>query len=54
MSFYVFIGNLNTLAVFKKSNVVSIFSECGKIVGYSAHKGFDFVYYVNERMLELQ
>ncbi|XP_030042217.1 heterogeneous nuclear ribonucleoproteins C1/C2 isoform X1 [Microcaecilia unicolor] len=44
----VFIGNLNTLVV-KKSDVETIFSKYGKIVGCSVHKGFAFVQYANER-----
>ncbi|XP_064221729.1 heterogeneous nuclear ribonucleoproteins C1/C2-like [Aotus nancymaae] len=48
MNSRVFIGNLNTLVV-KKSDVEAIFLKYGKIVGYSVHKGFAFVQYVNER-----
>ncbi|XP_063816292.1 RNA-binding protein Raly isoform X1 [Pseudophryne corroboree] len=44
----VFIGNLNT-AVVKKSDVESIFSKYGRVVGCSVHKGYAFVQYLNER-----
>ncbi|XP_036007697.1 RNA-binding protein Raly isoform X2 [Fundulus heteroclitus] len=44
----VFIGNLNT-AVVKKSDVESIFSKYGRVLGCSVHKGFAFVQYANER-----
>ncbi|NXN09683.1 RALY protein, partial [Indicator maculatus] len=44
----VFIGNLNT-AVVKKSDVESIFSKYGRVVGCSVHKGYAFVQYSNER-----
>uniref|UniRef100_A0A2K5F4Q0 RRM domain-containing protein n=1 Tax=Aotus nancymaae TaxID=37293 RepID=A0A2K5F4Q0_AOTNA len=33
----------------RKSDVEAIFLKYGKIVGYSVHKGFAFVQYVNER-----
>ncbi|XP_016312720.1 RNA-binding protein Raly-like isoform X2 [Sinocyclocheilus anshuiensis] len=44
----VFIGNLNT-AVVKKSDVETIFSKYGRVLGCSVHKGFAFVQYANER-----
>ncbi|NWH53928.1 RALY protein, partial [Fregata magnificens] len=44
----VFIGNLNT-AVVKKSDVETIFSKYGRVVGCSVHKGYAFVQYSNER-----
>ncbi|OCT60591.1 RNA-binding protein Raly [Xenopus laevis] len=44
----VFIGNLNT-AVVKKSDVESIFSKYGRVVGCSVHKGYAFVQYMNQR-----
>uniref|UniRef100_A0A3Q2FFS6 RALY heterogeneous nuclear ribonucleoprotein n=1 Tax=Cyprinodon variegatus TaxID=28743 RepID=A0A3Q2FFS6_CYPVA len=44
----VFIGNLNT-AVVKKSDVESIFSKYGRVLGCSVHKGFAFVQYASER-----
>ncbi|XP_075702696.1 RNA-binding protein Raly isoform X2 [Rhinoderma darwinii] len=44
----VFIGNLNT-AVVKKSDIESIFSKYGRVVGCSVHKGYAFVQYMNER-----
>ncbi|KAK6321831.1 hypothetical protein J4Q44_G00088070, partial [Coregonus suidteri] len=44
----VFIGNLNT-AVVKKSDVESIFSKYGRVLGCSVHKGYAFVQYVSER-----
>ncbi|XP_029468596.1 RNA-binding protein Raly isoform X2 [Rhinatrema bivittatum] len=44
----VFIGNLNT-AVVKKSDVETIFSKYGRVVGCSVHKGYAFVQYLNER-----
>uniref|UniRef100_A0A3Q2QVY1 RALY heterogeneous nuclear ribonucleoprotein n=1 Tax=Fundulus heteroclitus TaxID=8078 RepID=A0A3Q2QVY1_FUNHE len=44
----VFIGNLNT-AVVKKSDVESIFSKYGRVLGCSVHKGFAFVQYACER-----
>uniref|UniRef100_A0A8D2NG46 RRM domain-containing protein n=1 Tax=Zonotrichia albicollis TaxID=44394 RepID=A0A8D2NG46_ZONAL len=39
----VFIGNLNT-AVVKKSDVETIFSKYGRVVGCSVHKGYAFVH----------
>uniref|UniRef100_A0A2K6TUJ7 RRM domain-containing protein n=1 Tax=Saimiri boliviensis boliviensis TaxID=39432 RepID=A0A2K6TUJ7_SAIBB len=48
MNSRVFFGNLNTLVV-KKSDVETIFSKYGKIVGCSVHNGFAFVQYVNEK-----
>uniref|UniRef100_A0A8D2ZGE7 RALY heterogeneous nuclear ribonucleoprotein n=1 Tax=Scophthalmus maximus TaxID=52904 RepID=A0A8D2ZGE7_SCOMX len=44
----VFIGNLNT-AVVKKSDVESIFSKYGRVLGCSVHKGYAFVQYAGER-----
>ncbi|NXB53403.1 RALY protein, partial [Leucopsar rothschildi] len=44
----VFIGNLNT-AVVKKSDVETIFSKYGRVLGCSVHKGYAFVQYSNER-----
>ncbi|NWY70014.1 RALY protein, partial [Erithacus rubecula] len=44
----VFIGNLNTGLV-KKSDVESIFSKYGRVLGCSVHKGYAFVQYSNER-----
>ncbi|NWH22509.1 RALY protein, partial [Grus americana] len=44
----VFIGNLNT-AMVKKSDVETIFSKYGRVVGCSVHKGYAFVQYSNER-----
>uniref|UniRef100_A0A1A8PYY7 RNA binding protein, autoantigenic (HnRNP-associated with lethal yellow homolog) n=1 Tax=Nothobranchius rachovii TaxID=451742 RepID=A0A1A8PYY7_9TELE len=44
----VFIGNLNT-AVVKKSDVESIFSNYGRVLGCSVHKGYAFVQYASER-----
>ena len=44
----VFIGNLNT-AVVKKSDVETIFSKYGRVLGCSVHKGFAFVQYASER-----
>ncbi|XP_054639636.1 RNA-binding protein Raly isoform X2 [Dunckerocampus dactyliophorus] len=44
----VFIGNLNT-AVVSKSDVESIFSQYGCVLGCSVHKGYAFVQYANER-----
>ncbi|CAL8336608.1 unnamed protein product [Lota lota] len=44
----VFIGNLNT-AVVKKSDVETIFSAYGRVLGCSVHKGFAFVQYAGER-----
>uniref|UniRef100_A0A672ZPQ8 RALY heterogeneous nuclear ribonucleoprotein n=1 Tax=Sphaeramia orbicularis TaxID=375764 RepID=A0A672ZPQ8_9TELE len=44
----VFIGNLNT-AVVKKSDVESIFSKYGRVLGCSVHKGYAFVQYASER-----
>ncbi|NWV76477.1 RALY protein, partial [Dasyornis broadbenti] len=44
----VFIGNLNT-AVVKKTDVETIFSKYGRVVGCSVHKGYAFVQYSNER-----
>ncbi|NXG72522.1 RALY protein, partial [Baryphthengus martii] len=44
----VFIGNLNT-AIVKKSDVETIFSKYGRVVGCSVHKGYAFVQYSNER-----
>lgn len=44
----VFIGNLNT-AVVKKSDVETIFSKYGRVLGCSVHKGYAFVQYANER-----
>ncbi|KAJ3602644.1 hypothetical protein NHX12_030393 [Muraenolepis orangiensis] len=44
----VFIGNLNT-AVVKKSDVETIFSTYGRVLGCSVHKGFAFVQYAGER-----
>ncbi|NXY59813.1 RALY protein, partial [Callaeas wilsoni] len=44
----VFIGNLNT-ALVKKSDVETIFSKYGRVVGCSVHKGYAFVQYSNER-----
>ena len=44
----VFIGNLNT-AIVKKVDIEAIFSEYGKIVGCSVHKGYAFVQYMSER-----
>lgn len=44
----VFIGNLNT-AVVKKSDVESIFSKYGRVLGCSVHKGYAFVQYACER-----
>jgi heterogeneous nuclear ribonucleoprotein C1/C2 len=45
---HIFVGNLNTL-VAKKSDVEVPFSKYGKIVGYSVHKVFVLVQYVNKR-----
>ncbi|XP_037831279.1 RNA-binding protein Raly isoform X1 [Kryptolebias marmoratus] len=44
----VFIGNLNT-AVVNKSDVESIFSKYGRVLGCSVHKGYAFVQYASER-----
>ncbi|XP_072528176.1 RNA-binding protein Raly isoform X2 [Salminus brasiliensis] len=44
----VFIGNLNT-AVVTKSDVETIFSKYGRVLGCSVHKGYAFVQYANER-----
>ncbi|XP_076869793.1 RNA-binding protein Raly [Brachyhypopomus gauderio] len=44
----VFIGNLNT-AVVTKSDVETIFSKYGRVLGCSVHKGYSFVQYANER-----
>ncbi|XP_029288562.1 RNA-binding protein Raly isoform X2 [Cottoperca gobio] len=44
----VFIGNLNT-AVLKKSDVESIFSKYGRVLGCSVHKGYAFIQYASER-----
>ncbi|XP_031423905.1 RNA-binding protein Raly isoform X2 [Clupea harengus] len=44
----IFIGNLNT-AVVKKSDVETIFSKYGRVLGCSVHKGFAFVQYAGER-----
>ncbi|XP_035004251.2 RNA-binding protein Raly isoform X1 [Hippoglossus stenolepis] len=44
----VFIGNLNT-AVVKKSDVESIFSKYGRVLGCSVHKGYAFIQYAGER-----
>lgn len=44
----VFIGNLNT-AVVKKSDVETIFSKYGRVLGCSVHKGYAFIQYANER-----
>ncbi|XP_028302165.1 RNA-binding protein Raly [Gouania willdenowi] len=44
----VFIGNLNTAAV-KKSDVESIFSKYGRVLGCSVHKGYAFIQYASER-----
>nr|XP_057911006.1 RNA-binding protein Raly isoform X2 [Doryrhamphus excisus] len=44
----VFIGNLNT-AVVSKSDVESIFSKYGCVLGCSVHKGYAFVQYAHER-----
>ncbi|XP_006007886.1 RNA-binding protein Raly isoform X2 [Latimeria chalumnae] len=44
----VFIGNLKTTIV-KKSDVETIFSKYGRVVGCSVHKGYAFVQYTNER-----
>ncbi|XP_051804052.1 RNA-binding protein Raly isoform X3 [Acanthochromis polyacanthus] len=44
----VFIGNLNTVVV-KKSDVESIFSKYGRVLGCSVHKGYAFVQYASER-----
>ncbi|XP_032369660.1 RNA-binding protein Raly isoform X2 [Etheostoma spectabile] len=44
----VFIGNLNT-AVVKKSDVESIFSKYGRVLGCSVHKGYAFIQYASER-----
>ncbi|XP_061919819.1 RNA-binding protein Raly isoform X2 [Entelurus aequoreus] len=44
----VFIGNLNT-AVVSKSDVESIFSRYGRVLGCSVHKGYAFVQYANEK-----
>ncbi|XP_036427509.1 RNA-binding protein Raly isoform X1 [Colossoma macropomum] len=44
----VFIGNLNT-AVVAKSDVETIFSKYGRVLGCSVHKGYAFVQYANER-----
>ncbi|KAM8917263.1 RNA-binding protein Raly isoform 3-T4 [Spinachia spinachia] len=44
----VFIGNLNT-AVVKKSDVESIFSQYGRVLGCSVHKGYAFIQYASER-----
>ncbi|TRY95311.1 hypothetical protein DNTS_009051 [Danionella cerebrum] len=44
----VFIGNLNT-AVVKKSDVETIFTKYGRVLGCSVHKGYAFVQYANER-----
>ncbi|KAJ7998820.1 hypothetical protein DPEC_G00208940 [Dallia pectoralis] len=44
----VFIGNLNT-AVVKKSDVETIFSKYGRVLGCSVHKGYAFVQYASER-----
>lgn len=52
MNSCVFIGNLNILVV-KKSDMEAIFLKYGKIVGFSLHRDFAFVQYVNEKMPEL-
>ncbi|KAM6980345.1 RNA-binding protein Raly [Aplochiton taeniatus] len=44
----VFIGNLNT-AVVKKSDVETIFSKYGRVLGCSVHKGYAFVQFASER-----
>ncbi|RXM92876.1 RNA-binding protein Raly [Acipenser ruthenus] len=44
----VFIGNLNT-AVVKKSDVETIFSKYGRVLGCSVHKGYAFIQYAGER-----
>ncbi|KAI4827508.1 hypothetical protein KUCAC02_030897, partial [Chaenocephalus aceratus] len=44
----VFIGNLNT-AVVKKSDVETIFSNYGRVLGCSVHKGYAFIQYASER-----
>ncbi|XP_028667798.1 RNA-binding protein Raly isoform X1 [Erpetoichthys calabaricus] len=44
----VFIGNLNT-GVVKKSEVETIFSKYGRVLGCSVHKGYAFVQYASER-----
>ncbi|KAG7472907.1 hypothetical protein MATL_G00113590 [Megalops atlanticus] len=44
----VFIGNLNT-AVVKKPDVEAIFSQYGRVLGCSIHKGYAFVQYASER-----
>ncbi|XP_063766396.1 RNA-binding protein Raly [Eleginops maclovinus] len=44
----VFIGNLNT-AVVKKSDVETIFSKYGRVLGCSVHKGYAFIQYASER-----
>ncbi|MBN3298165.1 RALY protein, partial [Amia calva] len=44
----VFIGNLNT-AVVKKTDVETIFSKYGRVLGCSVHKGYAFVQYASER-----
>ncbi|XP_039591677.1 RNA-binding protein Raly isoform X2 [Erpetoichthys calabaricus] len=45
----VFIGNLNT-GVVKKSEVETIFSKYGRVLGCSVHKGYAFVQYANINM----
>uniref|UniRef100_A0A8C6T7N1 RALY heterogeneous nuclear ribonucleoprotein n=1 Tax=Neogobius melanostomus TaxID=47308 RepID=A0A8C6T7N1_9GOBI len=44
----VFIGNLNT-ALVNKSDVEGIFSQYGRVLGCSVHKGYAFVQYASER-----
>ncbi len=43
----VFVGNLNTLHV-QKSELETIFSKYGNVIGISVHKGYAFVQYANE------
>ncbi|XP_051932330.1 RNA-binding protein Raly isoform X1 [Hippocampus zosterae] len=43
----VFIGNLNTTLVSKR-DVESVFSEYGRVMGCSVHKGYAFVQYANQ------
>ncbi|KAF7650066.1 hypothetical protein LDENG_00131840 [Lucifuga dentata] len=48
----VFIGNLNT-AVVKKSDVESIFSKYGRVLGCSVHKGYAFIQVLAGQTLDI-
>lgn len=43
----VFVGNLNTVHM-TKTELESIFSKYGAVVGISVHKGYAFIQYANE------